>query len=284
MKIVLAVDGSKYGRWATEWITKAPFAQRPEVTAVHVVDVAALRAPFMVQPVMMGYEGFIRDEERRLETRAKRVASETKKFLEAGKIRTKALIEKGAVAMTVLKHTAGRVGLVVVGHRGMDALDRFFLGSVATKVSLHAPCSVLVVMQAPRPIRRVLLAVDGSKASDRALQFLLRYFRPATDGKHDRIEVTVLHVIPAFAYSRVTVAGMALTHRYAQKLHKAGYRVKEAFKPGNPADEIIKGAHRRRADLVVAGAQGMGAVGRFLLGSVSARLVKHSPCSTLIVR
>lgn len=284
MKMVVAVDGSKYGRWATEWIAKAPLAHKPEVTAVHVIDVVALRAPFMVQPAMMGYEGFIRDEERRLETRAKRVAAETKHLLEAGKIRTKAVIEKGVVAVTILKHAARGVGLVVVGHKGMDALDRFFLGSVATEVSLHAPCSVLVVMQAPRPIRRVLLAVDGSKASDRALQFLLRQFRPAADGSRDRIEVTVLHVIPTFAYSQMTVAGLVLTHRYAQKLHTAGYRVKEVFKPGNPAEEIIKGAHSRRANLVVAGARGMGAAGRFLLGSVSTRLVKHSPCSVMIVR
>jgi nucleotide-binding universal stress UspA family protein len=218
------------------------------------------------------------------------VEAQTKKLLESSKIKASVVVEKGAVALTVLKHAVGRVGLVVLGHRGLDALDRFFLGSVSTQVSLHAPCSVLVVKQAPRAIRRVLLAVDGSQASDRSLQFLLQEMQPAQGlkgvkgAKGERIEVIVLHVIPPFAYAQVAVTGIALTHRYAKKLAAAGYRVKEAFKPGNPADEIVKAAKSRRADLVVAGAKGLGAVGRFLLGSVSSRLVRHSPCSILVVR
>ena len=35
--------------------------------------------------------------------------------------------------------------LIVVGHKGMAGATRFLLGSVPTKVSHHAPCSVLIV-------------------------------------------------------------------------------------------------------------------------------------------
>ncbi len=35
--------------------------------------------------------------------------------------------------------------LIVVGHKGMTGAKRFLLGSVPTKVSHHAPCSVLIV-------------------------------------------------------------------------------------------------------------------------------------------
>jgi len=189
-------------------------------------------------------------------------------------------VEKGPIALTILKKV--RHGhLVALGNRGLGNFDRFFLGSVSQQVTLHSPCSVLVVKQPPRPVRRILFAVDGSKASDRALHFLLRDLTPK---KRGAIDVTVLHVLPDFTHAQAAVAGIKVTHRYANRLEAAGYRVKEAYVPGDPADEIMKAAKSRRPDLVMAGAKGLNAVGRFLLGSVSTKLVRHLPCSILIVR
>ena len=54
MKVIAGVDGSKYGRWAMEWIAQLPFASPPRVTALHVLDIGALRALFLVQSVMAG--------------------------------------------------------------------------------------------------------------------------------------------------------------------------------------------------------------------------------------
>jgi nucleotide-binding universal stress UspA family protein len=53
---------------------------------------------------------------------------------------------------------------------------------------------------------------------------------------------------------------------------------------GRPAEEIMKVASKHRADLIVMGAKGLGAIARFLLGSVSTRVVQHSSCSVLVVR
>jgi nucleotide-binding universal stress UspA family protein len=281
MNIVLAVDGSKYSRWATDWVHELPLVRPGRVTAVHVVNVAALRAPFMVQPMRIGCEGFIQAEAKRLETHAEQVATNTRKLLRWLRDRARVMIKKGAVAPTILKQATGRETLVVLGQRGLSNLDRFFLGSVSTQVSLHARCSVLVVNGPARHVRRVLLAVDGSKSSDKALQFLLKQINPTSNG---RIELQVLQVLPTFAYTHVALEGMASTHRYAQKLEAAGYIVKESIQEGNPADQILKTAKAARADLLVVGAKGLGSVGRFLLGSVSSRLVRHSPCSILIVR
>lgn len=281
MKVVVAMDGSKYGRWAAQWVGRIPFRKRPGVRALHVVDVAALRAPFVPHPAMIGYEVYLQAERTRLENRAKKAAAEAAALLKTLKLRGTVSVAKGHVAPAILAHAGGRGGLVALGNRGLGDFDRIFLGSVSAQVTLHAPCSVLVVKQPPRPIRRILLAVDGSKASDRALHFLLRDVKPAKKGG---IEVTVLYVLPSFAYSEVAVTGINLAHRYADRLEAAGYRVKEAYMPGDPADEIMKAARSRRADLVVAGAKGLSAVGRFLLGSVSTKLVRHCPCSILVVR
>jgi nucleotide-binding universal stress UspA family protein len=60
--------------------------------------------------------------------------------------------------------------------------------------------------------------------------------------------------------------------------------VTEAPRLGRPADEIIAVAKQKQADLIVMGAKGLGAVGRFILGSVSTRVAQQSPCSVLVVR
>ena len=37
--------------------------------------------------------------------------------------------------------------LIVVGHRGMSAIRQMLIGSVASRIVSHAPCSVWVVRQ-----------------------------------------------------------------------------------------------------------------------------------------
>lgn len=52
---------------------------------------------------------------------------------------------------------------------------------------------------------------------------------------------------------------------------------------GDPADGILTVAESVDADLIVVGARGLGALGRFIRGSVSTRVAQHSPCDVLIV-
>jgi nucleotide-binding universal stress UspA family protein len=52
---------------------------------------------------------------------------------------------------------------------------------------------------------------------------------------------------------------------------------------GVPWDAICTVARQRRADLVVIGSHGYGGLDR-LLGTTSARVVHHAPCSVLVVR
>ncbi|HXC67950.1 MAG TPA: universal stress protein [Nitrospiraceae bacterium] len=291
MKVIAGVDGSKYARWAIEWIAQFPFASSPQVTALHVMDIVSLRAPFLGQPVVIGNAHFIRAEITRLVTRGKKIVAETTTLLSSLHVKGRVVTERGTIATSILRRATDQNRLVVIGSRGLDALDRFMLGSVSTKVTLHAPCSVLVVKQAPRLLKRVILAIDGSKSSEKTLQFLLRNMRSTQrnpsvweKGTEEAITVMVVHVMPSSKCSEMKESGKALVHSYAEKLVMAGYEVEEILRFGNPADEIIKLAQRRNADLVLTGAKGLGAIGRLLLGSVSMRLIQHSRCSVLLVR
>ncbi len=40
-----------------------------------------------------------------------------------------------------------KADLIVVGNRGLTGIERFLLGSVSSKLSHHAPCSVMIVRQ-----------------------------------------------------------------------------------------------------------------------------------------
>lgn len=277
MKIVLAVDGSKHGQWSMEWLPNVPLATQPRVVAIHALDLAALKAPFMIQPVVIGNEPYICAEVTRLEQQAKRVSAETKDFLAAAQFAGKVIVERGAAAPVILKH-ARRGDVIMLGSRGLTGLDRFMLGSVSHSVTLHAPTSVLVIKQPPRVIRRILLATDGSKSATKAVRFVMEELRP------QNIEIVLVHVTPFLRYPEVKEAGQALLDRDAERLVKAGYAVNEVLKLGHPAEEIIKVADRQKVDLIVAGAKGLGAIARFVLGSVSTKLVQHSTASVLVVR
>jgi nucleotide-binding universal stress UspA family protein len=281
MKVVIGVDGSKYGRWAAGWAARLPLSKPVRVTAVHAVDLTYLRAPFMHQYAVIGNEPFLRAEVRRIEDLSKRVVRDTRTMLSSLRLTGKVICQKGAAAATMLRH-AKRGDLIAVGSRGLDAMDRFLLGSVSTQVVLHAPCSVLIVKEAPRPVHRMVVAMDGSTASEKAIRFVLHDMLPQWQLRNT--ELVLVHVMPLLKYPEVKEAGKKLFKRYAGKLVQAGFTVTEAPRLGRPADEIITVARQKQADLIVMGAKGLGSVGRFFLGSVSTKVAQHSACSVLVVR
>ena len=285
MKILAATDGSKHGKWAIEWLAEMPFAAQPVVRVLHVVDVASVRAPFMIQPMIVGTERYMQSEVKRMETGAKSTKKESEALLSSLGLGGTVTTDQGAVAATIMKHAQRGIGLLSIGSRGLDALDRFMLGSISNHAIHHAPCSVLVVKEPPRPVRHLLLAVDGSAASDKAVKFLLRTINPMPDGPdHEPIMVTVTHAVPYFKYPEVKEIGKTLIQRYGAKLAKSGFQIREALRLGKPADEILTVAKQDKADLIVTGAKGLGAIRRVLLGSVSTRVAQHAHCGVLVVR
>ena len=282
MKILVAVDGSKYGRWAIEWIARLPFKRAPEVMALHALDIAAVKAPFMVQPAVAGNARAIQNEIDRLVKFAKTVTARSTSLLAKLRLKGTAIYLKGDASATILQQAPGPTGLISLGSRGLSSVERFMLGSVSTRVSTHAACSTLVVKEHPRPVRRLLVATDGSKPAGKVVRFITRELKPGTGGQV--VEIVVLHVTligPLFEIKRI---GHAIVRDAAQTLSKAGFRVSQSVREGDPADQIMKVADEQDVDLILTGAKGRGAIARFLLGSVSTKLIQHSTCSVLIVR
>jgi nucleotide-binding universal stress UspA family protein len=290
MNVLVATDGSKYGRWGLNWVAKLPFVERPCVTALHVLTVGSRSAPFISQP-----------EIQRRGARSEKILKEATRQLAALKLKGTVRKEEGAATLVILKRAPKRDGLLVVGSQGLDALDRFMLGSVSTKLIHHATCPVLVVKSEAVPLRRIALATDGSDASAQALEFVLTKFQPdRSTGKGGRvpIHVSVIHVMASSPLAPITIklampwnkhpglkeANHKFIEQSVRKLIKAGFTAEPVYQLGNRAEKIMKVASKHRADLIVMGAKGLGAIDRFLLGSVSTRVVQHSSCSVLVVR
>ncbi len=279
MNVLLATDGSTYGQWGLNWVATLPFVTPPRVTALHVLDRAWLRGPFRTRPEIL-----------RVEARSARTLKKTKQQLAALKLKGTVRQEQGAVAPVILKRAPKRDGLLVVGSQGLDALDRFLLGSVSTKLIQHAACPVLVVKGEALPVQQIIIAIDGSDASATALEFVLTRFQPnRATGKDGRIpiHVSVIHVMapsPWIKSQELKEANLKLIDQNVRKLIKAGFTAEPLYQLGNPAEEIMKVAAKQHADLIVMGAQGLGAMARFVIGSVSTRVVQHATCAVLVVR
>lgn len=153
------------------------------------------------------------------------------------------------------------------------------------------------------PLRRIILAIDASEASAKAVSFVLTKFQPdhSTGKSSGRVplHVSVVHVMarrPAapieFKFSAPWIksekkakdAARRLAEKCAQELTKAGFTAESVFEIGNPAEEIIEVASKEKADLIVMGAKGLGTIDRVLLGSVSMQVLQYANCPVLVVR
>ncbi len=139
------------------------------------------------------------------------------------------------------------------------------------------------------PFERILAAIDGSEASDRAFDKALELAR--LTGAH----VTALAVegpLPAYAATIGEVdevrrekdayfAGLvAKTKRSAEA---AGVELDVDLRPGHPAELISRVAAEVGADLIVLGHRGH-FLRDHLLGSTADRVVEHAECPVMIVR
>ena len=136
---------------------------------------------------------------------------------------------------------------------------------------------------------RILVAYDGSTASRRALDWAVRLARESADsrvqviGVAATLEATVPIPDAVDPASSVEKRERDLAEA-ASTLQAAGVRADTALKVGNPAEEIIQAGEEGSFDLIVVGSTGAGRAVRWLLGSVSDRVVRHASRPVMVVR
>jgi nucleotide-binding universal stress UspA family protein len=96
-----------------------------------------------------------------------------------------------------------------------------------------------------------------------------------------RLRALVAREAASAERERVAAASRELDTARA-RLARAGWRVKTEVRIGRPLRELLDAS--RNADVLVVGARGIGAVERFLLGSVAEGAVTHAAVPVLVVR
>jgi nucleotide-binding universal stress UspA family protein len=132
----------------------------------------------------------------------------------------------------------------------------------------------------------LLLAYDGSEGARRALDAAATLYREGdavtvvgvAEGRPLVGHLTTLRS-PEQERDRERELGEAVAALAAH-----GIAATTVARHGDPAAAILDEAESRGAELVVLGTRGLSDTQRWLLGSVSTKVVQHARCSVLVVR
>jgi len=186
------------------------------------------------------------------------------------------------------------IDMIVMGTHGRRGISRLLVGSVTEEVVRLATCPVLTVRhndcQSRGEIQRVLVPIDFSRRSERALQ------RAADLAQSYRAELVLLHVVEEVALPGVygldpvpvttpevieraqsTLDG--LIHQYVSSVPARAEVV-----AGHAARDILDFAEQEHIDLIVIATHGRTGIEHLLLGSVAEKVVRLAPCPVCTMR
>lgn len=289
MHVFLATDGSPTSQVAEQVLAEFPFASPPRLTVATVCPAADLHdiGSEVTSPISQMLDRCREEATALLVGVAERCGPWTESV--------DRLLLDGHPADELLKAVERlQPDLVVVGSRGLGAVRRMLVGSVSDRIAKHSPCSVLVVH--PREghfaTDSIVVAYDGSTASKTGIDRLAELPLGAKRAVH---LVGVVETVHAYG-TEIILEGTdglegeckeaeANLKAAAERLQGRVGQVDAAVESsGDVAGAVLDAAEKHKADLIVIGSRGKSLWERFLLGSVTLRVLHHAPCSVWIER
>lgn len=187
-----------------------------------------------------------------------------------------------------LRYAAGAAGALLVYGTG-----RFYMAR-AQRRRAPEPMPATAVEAATRPLRKVLLAVDGSEGSLRAAQQVLALRQDMREPA--ALEVQLINVqrpVPGDVGSFVSAKSIEeYQHERSetalapvrQLLSSQGLVCKEHPSIGTPSEVIARTAREEGCDLIVMGARGFGSHAAALIGSVATATLEAATVPVLLVK
>ncbi len=295
MKILLAVDGSKYSDCAARFLTFLDLSPSDEITVFHALH----WGHFLYSEA--AYREALKEIRRSFAPRLLGSALDILKPVKA-KIST-AIVEGHARQSIVEKAVEAGMDLIIMGARGIGGVESLILGSVTRSVVLKSIVPVLVTKLplGPEPEgpygMKILFATDGSGHSVSTQEFLASMPFPRGSS------VTVLNVrqrvfpdvpltfVPelneryAEMIEQVRESGRAESGRIVDRardyLARRFENVDVLSAEGDPVAEILAASAAVNAGLIAVGCRGLTGM-KGMLGSVSRSVLAHSKCPVLI--
>ena len=297
-KILVPLDGSKAAEYALPYARCIARGLQTTIELLAVVDAVEMTRKLSADEGLF-LNSLIEDRTGTLENYLETVS---KKFPH-GLIQCK--VENGNAADVIIESAAIDSGtLIAMATHGRSGLDRWLVGSVAEKVLRGASNPLLLVRAGDTPVswdmaafKSVLVPLDGSELAESVLP-------TATDmARNLDLEVILLRVYgipyaaqsPGEGFFDNTQLDAFITGLKSESLEyidgkiaalrKAGVTsIRTLARQGLPADEIISCARETPNSLVAMCTHGRSGVKRWVLGSVTETVVRHSTNPVLVVR
>ena len=198
---------------------------------------------------------------------------------------------------------ATQADMLVMGTHGRSGFQRALLGSVTEKVIRNVKCPALIVPprapdiapDTPVQFHRILCPTDFLESSLKSLEYAISVAEE-TDA-----QLTLLHVVEMLAalggqeplvaddqFARLRLATIADARRRLNDLipddARAYCTIDAVVVEGRAYKQILCHAKESRADLIVMGVHGRGAIDLLLFGSTVQHVLRASTCPVLIVR
>jgi len=197
----------------------------------------------------------------------------------------------GGLVSTLVNASIGSA-MLVLGSQGHSRVGEVILGSVSQSAARRAHSPVVVVRQASAPdTRRVVVGVDGSEPSERAIHFacrqagltgrnvvLIRAWKPPAT-----VPVDTRGHIPGSISSTLLDEEEALDKTVAETRHRFPELSIEGELIATEEGQALEDASRTAA-MVVVGSRGRGALAATVLGSVSQHVLHRAHCPVAVVR
>lgn len=181
--------------------------------------------------------------------------------------------------------------LVLLASHGRGGIGRWLMGSVATKVTRGATVPVLVVggrcmlpdVTHPAKVETIMIAYDGSPASERALMHagrLARDFKAKLYIYQAIVQVAMNHPIVVEANR----ADLIHAHTALQTLAKSleGVVSHAEVREASSSTGIVEYADEIKADLLVIGSHGKSGLTRWMIGSETEGVLQEAHCPVLV--
>ncbi len=135
--------------------------------------------------------------------------------------------------------------------------------------------------------RRILVPLDGSECAENILPHV-EELAADFNASICLLRVAFAHPFPGVDPTEAEVAVVREAENYLaqieERLKAKGLRVDSHVRYGKDAEEIIDHASGGHIDLIAMSTHGRGGVGRWMLGSVAEKVLRHSPKPIFLVR
>lgn len=283
-KIIACIDGSTYADSVTYLSAWAHKRSGLAVSLLHVVPPnSEIRAKADISgQIGMGAKSNLLDElveldeeHNKLEMRKGQIMlAHAKEVMEAkGVMQVEMLHRRGALVETIVDMEAD-LDLIVIGKRGEHShAAPGHLGSNLERVAraIHKP--LLVVTQEVKPVKKLLIAYDGSPSADKAVDYA------ANNALMEGLECHLLKV------GEATTEAQNILKQAEDKLNVAGVTVHASCKTGKPVQTAVaEYITEKNIDMLMIGAYGHSRIHTFILGSVTTGLIRKTDVPIMLFR